>query len=170
MAPLPVERVTPSPPFTHVGIDFLGPLYIKNAFQEAEKSYVCLFTCCATRAVHLELTRNMTTESCLSNVCRGWCREEARLTCFGLTILNRIKTLTKSSAKAGKLSQAISHRKGSRVVVFAGSSFPLGHPTGGGILWETGEVSEDTLQKDAWKSDVDGRRNEDNTYRSRGSN
>ena len=77
MAPLPTERVTPSPPFTHVGIDFLGPLYIKNAFQEAEKSYVCLFTCCATRAVHLELTRSMTTESFLLNVC--------------LTILNRIK-------------------------------------------------------------------------------
>ena len=53
------------PPFIHVGIDFLGPLYIKNEFQEAGKAYVCLFTRCATRAAHLELTRSMTTESFL---------------------------------------------------------------------------------------------------------
>ena len=53
------------PPFIHVGIDFLGPLFIKNEFQEAEKAYVCLFTRCATRAVHLELTRSMATESVL---------------------------------------------------------------------------------------------------------
>ena len=62
MAPLPEERVSPSPPFTHVGIDFLGPLYIKNEFQKAEKAYVCVFRRCVTRAVHLELTRSMTTE------------------------------------------------------------------------------------------------------------
>ena len=48
--------ITPSPPFAHVGIDFLGPLYVKNEFQEAEKAYVCLFTRCATRAEHFELT------------------------------------------------------------------------------------------------------------------
>ena len=33
-----------------------------------------------------------------------------------------------------------------------------------------GEVSEDPLEKDAWKSDVDWRRNEDNTYSSGGTN
>ena len=53
------------PPFIHVVIDFLGPLYIKNEFQEAEKAYVSLFTRCATRAVHLELTRSIATESFL---------------------------------------------------------------------------------------------------------
>ena len=52
----PSGAVTPSSPFAQVVIDFLGPLYIENEFQEAEKAYVCLFTCCATRAVHLELT------------------------------------------------------------------------------------------------------------------
>ena len=52
----PSGTITPSRQFAHVGIDFLGPLYVKTEFQEAEKAYVCLFTCCATRAVHLELT------------------------------------------------------------------------------------------------------------------
>ena len=60
MAPLPEERVTLSPPFTHVATSTFE--HIKNEFQEAEKSYVGLFTCCTTRAVHLELTRGITTE------------------------------------------------------------------------------------------------------------
>ena len=38
---LPEERVTLTLPFAHVGIDFLGPLYMKNEFQEAEKA-LCL--------------------------------------------------------------------------------------------------------------------------------
>ena len=39
---------------------------IKNEFQEAEKVYACLFTSCATGAVHLELNRSMTTKLFLS--------------------------------------------------------------------------------------------------------
>ena len=42
-------------------------------------------------------------------------------------IFKCLKTLTKSSAGAGKLFQAISHRKGSRIVVFVGSSFAIAH-------------------------------------------
>ena len=51
MAPLPADRIVPAPPFTNVGLDFAGPLYLKN---RGEKAY--------TRAVHLELVSNMTTE------------------------------------------------------------------------------------------------------------
>jgi len=60
---LPAERVSEDPPFSHVGVDFAGPLHIKVACDQAEerqeKVYVCLFTCTATRAVHLELTRDI---------------------------------------------------------------------------------------------------------------
>jgi hypothetical protein len=59
MAPLPADRIVPAPPFTNVGLDFAGPLYLKN---RGEKAYICLFTCAVTRAVHLELVSNMTTE------------------------------------------------------------------------------------------------------------
>ena len=55
------ERATPFTLFTHVGIYFLGSLFIKNEM----KAYVCLFTCCATLAVHLEVAGNMTIESFL---------------------------------------------------------------------------------------------------------
>ena len=59
MAPLPEDRIKPAPPFTNVGLDFAGPLYLKDS---GEKVYICLFTCAVTRAVHLELVCDMTTE------------------------------------------------------------------------------------------------------------
>ena len=75
--------------------DRIGPLSIKSEFQEAEKAYACLFTSCATGAVHLELTRSMTTKRFFYWLWQGWCRKEAWLTWFRRTILDRLKTLTK---------------------------------------------------------------------------
>lgn len=65
---LPSIRVSDDPPFTHTGVDFAGPLYIRqsgNPEREGSKCYICLFTCASTRAVHLELTRSLTVESFL---------------------------------------------------------------------------------------------------------
>jgi len=62
---LPAERVSDDPPFTHVGIDFAGPLYVKDKSLNQSKVYVCLFTCCSTRAVHLELTNLLSAKSFL---------------------------------------------------------------------------------------------------------
>ncbi|XP_064467960.1 uncharacterized protein LOC135378793 [Ornithodoros turicata] len=53
-APLPNDRVTQQLPFEVVGVDFAGPLYY-SATEGHLKSYVALFTCAVTRAVHLEL-------------------------------------------------------------------------------------------------------------------
>jgi len=61
-APLPRDRIMESTPFDVIGIDFAGPVYIKS-HGATEKSYICLFTCAVTRAIHLELVRNMNTES-----------------------------------------------------------------------------------------------------------
>ena len=67
---LPSNRVSEDPPFSHIGLDFAGPLYveIKNSedeIKESQKVYVCLFTCASTRAVHVELTRALSVESFL---------------------------------------------------------------------------------------------------------
>ncbi|XP_052787361.1 uncharacterized protein LOC128222416 [Mya arenaria] len=64
MAPLPMSRVTESSPFSKVGLDYLGPLYIKGA-DGTSKVWICLFTCLVTRAIHLELVQNMSTEQFL---------------------------------------------------------------------------------------------------------
>ena len=69
MPDLPKIRVDDAPPFANTGLDFLGPLYIteRNATEgtSSSKVYVCLFTCAATRAVHLELTRSLSTQAFL---------------------------------------------------------------------------------------------------------
>lgn len=65
---LPSERVSEDPPFTHVGLDFAGPLFINegNSDQgDSKKVYICLFTCASTRAVHLELCRSLNVQEFL---------------------------------------------------------------------------------------------------------
>ena len=69
-ADLPSDRVSEDPPFTHVGLDFAGPLFIEtknseNADNESKKVYICLFTCASTRAIHLELTSGLSVEAFL---------------------------------------------------------------------------------------------------------
>ncbi|XP_054711322.1 uncharacterized protein LOC129220912 [Uloborus diversus] len=63
-APLPKDRIQESPPFSICGIDFAGPVYVKN-YKDMQKSYIVLFTCAVTRAVHLELVSNMSTQAFL---------------------------------------------------------------------------------------------------------
>lgn len=60
MTPLPNECVSESTPFSYVGLDYLGPLYIKEN-KEYKKVSLCLFTCLVTRAVHLEIVHDMST-------------------------------------------------------------------------------------------------------------
>ena len=66
MGNLPQERVTSSRPFLNVGVDYGGPLYIKERrFRNRNKIkvYVAIYVCLSTKAVHLELVSDLTTES-----------------------------------------------------------------------------------------------------------
>ncbi|XP_060551271.1 uncharacterized protein LOC132712851 [Ruditapes philippinarum] len=64
MPPLPKLRVSESTPFFRTGLDYLGPLFIKTE-KDPKKVWICLFTCLVTRAVHLEMVEDMTTEEFL---------------------------------------------------------------------------------------------------------
>ena len=59
--PLPEYRVVKGRAFQFVGVDFTGALYIKIG-NGVEKAYIALFTCCTTRAVHLDLARDMSSD------------------------------------------------------------------------------------------------------------
>ena len=59
--PLPPCRVREAYPFCNTGVDYAGPLYVSTG----EKVWICLFTCCVVRAVHLELVPDMTTQAFL---------------------------------------------------------------------------------------------------------
>ena len=66
MADLPLARLAAAePPFTHTGVDYFGPLLIKQGRSEV-KRYGCLMTCMTVRAVHLELAADLTTSSFLN--------------------------------------------------------------------------------------------------------
>lgn len=58
---LPRERVKEANVFEVLGIDYIGPLFLKNT----QKAWICLFTCAVYRAIHLELTTSLSTEAFL---------------------------------------------------------------------------------------------------------
>lgn len=72
MAPLPKCRFQqPMKAFSRVAVDFAGPyLTIQGRAKKRQKRYLCLFTCLACRAVHLEMAFSLTTDSFLNAFCR----------------------------------------------------------------------------------------------------
>ncbi|XP_050554512.1 uncharacterized protein LOC126911949 [Spodoptera frugiperda] len=68
MGNLPAARVTPSLPFVRCGVDYAGPVLILNRKGKGArliKGYICLFICFVTRAVHLELVSDLSSEAYL---------------------------------------------------------------------------------------------------------
>ncbi|XP_016657058.1 uncharacterized protein LOC107882735 [Acyrthosiphon pisum] len=81
MGDLPRERIEPSRPFKISGIDFAGPLLIKDSLKKRAsltKGYVCIFVCFATKAVHIELVIDLSTKSFLNALNRFFDRREWR--------------------------------------------------------------------------------------------
>jgi hypothetical protein len=72
MPALPAERVTKAPAFKYTGLDYLGPLSVKKPGkgQAYEKRWVALFTCCSTRAIHLEVVPDCTAQAAINSVRR----------------------------------------------------------------------------------------------------
>ena len=64
MADLPEDRVESVPPFTFCGMDCFGPFITKNGRKEC-KRYGLMFTCLCSRAVHIEMIEDMSTDSFL---------------------------------------------------------------------------------------------------------
>ena len=62
MAELPKERVEVSAPFTYCGIDCFGPFITKKARKE-QKRYGLNFTCLASRAIHIEMLEDLSTDA-----------------------------------------------------------------------------------------------------------
>ena len=56
-------------PFTYVGVDFFGPIEVKQR-SSCVKRYGCIFTCLNTRAVHIEIAHTLNTDSMLNSLRR----------------------------------------------------------------------------------------------------
>ena len=62
MADLPSERVDPSPPFSYCGMDCFDPFIVKQG-RNTYKRYGLLFTCFFSRAIHIEMLKDLSTSS-----------------------------------------------------------------------------------------------------------
>lgn len=68
MGNLPKERLMPGFPFMRCGVDYAGPVSVlnrKGRGAKTEKAYICLFICFATRAIHLELVGDLSSDAYL---------------------------------------------------------------------------------------------------------
>ena len=73
MADLSKSRTEPAPPFTYCGVDFFGPWHIQGG-RAVVKRYGALFTCLASRAVHIEVADSLETDSFINALRRFICR------------------------------------------------------------------------------------------------
>ena len=71
MGNLPASRVVPSPPFAITGVDYAGPFFIKQGLRRPLlKAYVSVYVCMTTKAVHLEVVSDLSTNAFLASLKR----------------------------------------------------------------------------------------------------
>ena len=168
MGDLPKERVSPNSVFDYVGIDFAGPFYtkasgkygprtarrIKHFFTSTPvetpttKSYLALFVCLSSKAVHLEVVGSLSGPSCIAAFRRFAARRGAPIQVYSDNGTNFIGT-----ARELERLQAALDKKGKEslpaVVATYGSTWvhiPPRAPHFGG-LWESAVKSAKTHLK-----------------------
>ncbi|XP_043467541.1 uncharacterized protein LOC122501843 [Leptopilina heterotoma] len=77
MENLPENRVSFTKPFENVGVDYCGPFFVKEhryRNRTKVKTYVSIFVCLATKAVHLELASDLTSDAFIACMSRFFAR------------------------------------------------------------------------------------------------
>ena len=64
------------PLFTQVGVDYCGPLFVKQGKSEV-KRYGCLFTCLTMRAVYIEIAHTLEADSSSARISVFSVKEES---------------------------------------------------------------------------------------------
>ena len=73
MGQLPAHRVMPHFPFQMTGVDYAGPLTIKKGHTRKPvliKTYLAIFICFSSKAVHIEVIEDLSTEDFLAGLKR----------------------------------------------------------------------------------------------------
>ena len=66
MADLPWFRINPGgAPFESISIDYFGPFFIRFGRKQRTKAYGIIFACLTTRAIHLDMATNLSTDNFL---------------------------------------------------------------------------------------------------------
>jgi len=86
MGSLPASRVNVSRPFSRCGVDYAEPLLLREGKRwnaQSHKAYISLFVCFATKAVHLELVSDLTSEAFIAAFKRFVSRRSRSAHVFG---------------------------------------------------------------------------------------
>ncbi|XP_045765566.1 uncharacterized protein LOC123867535 [Maniola jurtina] len=115
MADIPSHRLQEAKAFMHTGVDHAGPLRItptRRRGYQSQKAYICLFVCLVTKAVHIELSSDLTADCFLMAVKRFLSRK-GPISCFysdnsgtflkAKSQLDEVYSLLNSSDYKGKL-------------------------------------------------------------------
>ncbi|XP_074041816.1 uncharacterized protein [Leptinotarsa decemlineata] len=83
MGNLPERRLQKTTPFSTTGVEYGGPMYIKESHRRGKvqksKCYIAVFICFVTKAIHIEFVSNLSREAFLAafrrfTARRGACR------------------------------------------------------------------------------------------------
>ena len=115
MAPLPLNRLKLSlRDFTRTAVDFGGPFVtIQGRGRQRQKCYLCLFTCLASRAVHLEMAFGLDTDSFLrafGRMCNRRGVPEEMISDNGINFVGanqELRELTNKMCQNGKLKESL---------------------------------------------------------------
>ena len=158
MGDLPKERVTPNKPFDHVGIDFAGPFLTRITGEygaksgplktkknpstpdlQTKKSYLAVFVCFSTKAVHLEAVGSLSGPCCIAAFTRFVATRGAPVTVYSDNGSNFIGT----AGELARLKDALDKKGKEGIPAAAAAEYgtqwvhiPPRAPHFGG-LWET---------------------------------
>lgn len=144
MGSLPNETTVIMPPFHSTGIDYAGPFLIKDRKgrgSKTSKCYISLFVCFSTKALHLELVTELTTECFLSALRRFIARRGKPLNLFsdnGTNFIGANNELQKLSQFLSFSAVEITNAVSDQGIVW--HFIPPRSPHFGG-LWEAGVKS-----------------------------
>ncbi|XP_076660151.1 uncharacterized protein LOC143363457 [Halictus rubicundus] len=140
MGDLPSMRVNPeSRAFTHTGVDYAGPISVRISSgrgHKAHKAYIAVFICMTTKAVHLELVSDYSSQAFISAFHRFIARRGLPQIMYsdnGTTFQGADRELTKAYSDAIRQSTFLNEIAANRV---AWHFLPPAAPHFGG-LWES---------------------------------
>ncbi|XP_050437851.1 uncharacterized protein LOC126844044 [Adelges cooleyi] len=73
MGDMPKYRLQQIKPFMTTGVDYAGPIVLRSSTTRRtvpSQAYICLFVCMSTKALHLEVASDLSTETFLMALCR----------------------------------------------------------------------------------------------------
>lgn len=138
MGDLPISRIDAPIPFKATGIDFAGPVLIRKGQRRSQtltKTYICVFVCLTTRAVHCEVVSDLSTNAFLACFKRFVARRSAPSDVYSDNATNFV-------GASRELDRLLSHDNAQREIIDATSHLqikwhfqPPRSPHCGG-LWE----------------------------------